>query len=53
MCHWRRTAEGFEVDYMKEKTWIVKVLNASADVDRAPGGPSNDHLFVKTPLDED
>ena len=52
MCKWRRTKDGFEVDYLNEKPWIVKANNATADVDRAPGGPSNDHLFVKTPLDE-
>ncbi len=52
-CQWRRTAEGFEVDYPNEKTWIVKVREATADVDRAPAGPSNDFLFLKTPLAED
>jgi hypothetical protein len=51
-CQWRRTKEGFEVDYPNEKPWIVKTSNATAaDVDRSPGGPSNDHLFVKAPLD--
>ncbi len=52
MCKWRRTADGFEVDYMDEKTWIVKTHETNADVDRAPAGPSNDFLFLKTPLDE-
>ena len=52
-CKWRRTAEGFEVDYPDEKPWIVKVVNMTADVDRSPGGPSNDHLWVKAPLEGD
>lgn len=52
MCQWRRTSDGFEVDYPNEKTWFVKLVNASAAVDRAPGGPSNDFLFVKTPLED-
>ncbi len=53
MAKWRRTAEGFEVDYPDEKPWIVKVVNTAADVDRSPGGPSNDHLWVKAPLEGD
>jgi hypothetical protein len=53
ICKWRRTAQGFEIDYPNEKTWVVKLQNASADVDRDPAGPSYDFLFLKTPLDED
>lgn len=53
MLKWRRTADGFEVDYPNEKTWVVKLKNGSADVDRAPAGPSNDFLFLKTPLEEE
>ncbi len=52
-CPWRRTAEGFEVDYPNEKPWRVKVVKAAAEVDRSPDGPSSDRLWVKSPLDED
>lgn len=52
-CQWRRTAEGFEVDYPNEKPWRVKVVKTAAEVDRSPDGPSSDRLWVKSPLEGD